>query len=147
MGLVTDASTVRVMLRSTAEPLPESGAFSVGDEESQWIPATDIFDFKSQTLLDGSVYLTFYKSSPQRTRWFCSRCGTPIGYTIDKGVIPEEWGWPIMLDLWLGTVDREILEQDYLMPERMLWCEKGIAWVRKLSREGLGVPEHPLTSK
>ena len=52
-----------------------------------------------------------------------------------------------MLDLWLGTVDREVLEQEYLMPERMLWCEKGIEWIRKLAREGLGVPEHPLTSK
>lgn len=51
-----------------------------------------------------------------------------------------------MLDIWLGTVDREDLEKDYMSPERMMWCEKGVPWIRKLSQVGAGgIPEHPLT--
>ena len=51
-----------------------------------------------------------------------------------------------MLDIWLGTVDREDLEQGYMRPERMMWCEKGVPWIRELARSGAGgIPEHPLT--
>ena len=49
-----------------------------------------------------------------------------------------------MLDIFLGTVDREHLEQDWMRPERMLWCAKGIDWIRDLARHGAGgVGEHP----
>lgn len=51
-----------------------------------------------------------------------------------------------MLDIWLGTVDREVLEKEWMKPERMLWCEKGVTWIREFARNGAGgVPEHPLT--
>lgn len=51
-----------------------------------------------------------------------------------------------MIDIPLGTVDRKDLEQDYMKPERALWCEKGILWVREMARNGAGgIPEHPLT--
>ena len=49
-----------------------------------------------------------------------------FAYSVDAGVIPPEREWPTMLDIWLGTVDREDLERDYMSPERMLWCEKGV---------------------
>ena len=69
-----------------------------------------------------------------------------VAYSVDPGVIPVEWNWPAMLDIWLGTVDREDLENDYMKPERMMWCEKGIPWIRELARNGAGgIPEHPLT--
>lgn len=51
-----------------------------------------------------------------------------------------------MLDIWLGTVDREDLEKDYMSPERMLWCDMGVPWIRKLATSGGGgMPCHPLT--
>lgn len=51
---------------------------------------------------------------------------------------------PRMLDIWLGTVDRDDLEKEWMRPERMLWCEKGIDWIRDMARNGAGgVSEHP----
>ena len=69
-----------------------------------------------------------------------------VAYSIDDDVVPEEWGWPRMLDILLGTVDREDLEEEYMRPERMIWCEKGVPWIRQLARNGAGgIPEHPLS--
>ena len=49
-----------------------------------------------------------------------------------------------MLDILLGTVDREALDGDWLTPERHLWWECGVDWIRKFSREGAGgLPKHP----
>lgn len=57
--------------------------------------------------------------------------------------MPE--GWPEMLDILLGTIDREDLERAELRPERHVWWEKGIDWVRALFSEGDGkMPKHPL---
>lgn len=51
-----------------------------------------------------------------------------------------------MLDLWSATIDREDLEKEYMVPERMVWCHYAIPWIRKLAQEGAGgIPEHPLT--
>ena len=51
-----------------------------------------------------------------------------------------------MLDIVLPTVAASDLANEYMKPERMLWCEKGIPWVRKWARNGAGsIPEHPLT--
>ena len=108
------------------------------------MPAGEAFDFRSPVLKD--LHLSVYKSTPERSRWFCSRCGTMVAYSVDPGVIPAEWSWPTMLDIWLGTVDREDIEKDYMSPERMLWCDKGVPWIRRLARSGAGgIPEHPLT--
>lgn len=51
-----------------------------------------------------------------------------------------------MLDLWLGTIDREDLDDARMRPERQLWCAKGIGWIRDFARRGGdGVPMHPTT--
>lgn len=142
MGLVTDIKTVQVSLLPRDED--RSGPFNTLHSEREWTSAAEVFDFRNPNLKD--TYLSIYKSSPNRTRWFCSHCGTPVAYSVDPGVIPVEWGWPTMLDIWLGTVDREDLEKEYIHPERMLWCEKGVPWIRRLATDGAGgIPEHPLT--
>lgn len=52
-----------------------------------------------------------------------------------------------MLDIWLGTVDREDLQHEYMKPERVVWCHCNIPCIRELTRSGAGgVPEHTLTS-
>lgn len=136
--LVCDIQTVQVSLLSRSADVEKI------KQKGDWVPAAEIFDFRNTAL--EQVYLTVYKSSEERSRWFCSRCGTMLAYSVDPGVIPPEWGWPTMLDIWLGTVDREDLEPDYMRPERMLWCEKGVPWIRELARSGAGgIPEHPLT--
>ena len=52
-----------------------------------------------------------------------------------------------MLDVVMGTIDRADLELDAMIPERAVWWNMGIEWVRKMAREGLGdIPEHPITN-
>ena len=106
--------------------------------------ASMLFDVERIASFD--MFLACYKSSPTRSRWFCSRCGTNIACLIDPGVTPEEWGWPQMLDIWMASVDRADLERAFMSPERQLWCEKGIPWIREFARYGgKGIPEHPTT--
>jgi hypothetical protein len=56
--------------------------------------------------------------------------------------MPE--GFPDMLDITLGSVDRHHLDSDALVPERHLWWDYGIDWIRRLATEGYGaLPIHP----
>ena len=131
MGLVTEISTVEMTCEMRSDP-----------ETRKEMSAEELFNF--ETIADHDVFLTCYKSSEKRSRWFCGRCGSSLAYTIDPGAVPSEWGWPKMLDLWLGTVDREDLDDgDNLAPERQMWCDKGVGWIRRFARNG--IPEHPLT--
>ena len=142
MAVVCETRTVQASL--LPHEAGNEGRFETPDSEREWSAASEIFDFRSPELKDS--FLSVYKSSDGRSRWFCGRCGTMIAYSIDPGFIPAEWGWPPMIDFWLGTVDREDLEKDYMAAERKLWCEKGVPWIRKLSQVGAGdIPEHPLT--
>ena len=135
--LVTDITGVNVALVATP-------ARTSADDKRIWEEAESVFDFTNASIRTNTT-LAVYKSSPQRSRWFCNNCGTPLGYSVDDGVIPEEWKWPKMLDLWLGTLDRESLEQEYMKPERKLWCHYGILGSEILSDHGSRTPCHPLT--
>lgn len=159
-AVITETSTVEVFLASRESAAEVQGPLSL-DENEEFVPADEVFDFRNTDL--GKSFLAVYKSSPKRSRWFCSRCGTPIGYSVDPGtnkrrmvcffrlmhlpgVIPPEWGWPKMLDIWLGTIDSSTLQEPWMAPERMLWCEKGIDWVMRYASHGAGgIPMHPLT--
>ena len=126
-----------------ATPIPASER-NLSDSERTFETAELLFNH-ADTKIRANTNLAVYKSSPQRSRWFCRNCGTPLGYSVDDGVIPDEWKWPKMLDLWLGTLDRECLEQENMKPERQLWCHYGIPWIRDLADHGSGTPCHPLT--
>jgi hypothetical protein len=107
-----------------------------GAERTPWIPASETFIRDSKY----NTYLSFFESSPTKTRSFCSRCGTPLTYAV----VPMPEGWPDMLDIVLGTVDREDLEKD-LAPEREMWQDRGIPWIQNFARIGSGgIPRHPL---
>lgn len=98
-----------------------------------------------------STWLRNYGSSEGRTRTFCGRCGTPLVYNVR----PMPAGWPEMLDFVLGTIDREDLEREtedggtvsggfahgLLQPERQLWWERGIPWLRRVV-QGFEGPKH-----
>jgi hypothetical protein len=140
MYLATEPKTVEASI--LPRTMRGQGPFDVPDDQRTWKPASEVFDPKSPALEDG--YLAVYRSSPGRSRWFCQRCGTGIAYGIDSGIIPPEFGWPPMLDILTGSVDRADLEHEYMAPERMLWAHYGIPWIRKLAHDGLNIPEHPL---
>ena len=45
----------------------------------------------------------------------------------------------------MGTIDREELETLALRPERHVWWDKGIGWIKDLFVNGDGgLPKHPL---
>lgn len=57
---------------------------------------------------------------------------------------PMPAGWPDMLDVALGTIDRDYLDSESLSPERQLWWDCGVQWVKDLSSAGVGsLPKHP----
>lgn len=105
LGLITDITTVRASLLAKDERMSAEGPLSA--EQRTFTPAAEVFDSENLSIRK-NTFLMQYKSSPARNRWFCGRCGTQLAYSIDAGVIPEEWGWPKMLDIWLGTVDRYV---------------------------------------
>ena len=114
-------------------PLTSEGVSKAGP----WLPAVEIF---KPNAASASTFLTFYESSEGRRRSFCGRCGTNLAYSI----YPTPEGWPEMLDVVLGTVDREFLEGSNLAPERQLWWDCGIDWIQRLATEGAGhLVKHP----
>ncbi|ATZ54998.1 hypothetical protein BCIN_11g03070 [Botrytis cinerea B05.10] len=124
---------------SSIKTAGEGDKISLASRET-WSSAEETF--RPGLSVDGS-FLTAYISSEARTRYFCGRCGTNIGYRVSP--MPE--GWPEMLDVVMGTIDREDLESDAMIPERALWVDHGIGWVKKLATEGLGtIPQHSRTN-
>ena len=143
IGLVTETRTVTASILSDATT--NEGAISTPDSERTFSLALDIFDHRKPAS-DVPSPLAAYRSSSHCSRWFCSRCGTSIAYSVNPDIIPAEWEWPTMLDLWSATIDRECLDKEYMAPERMVWCHFAVPWIQKLARQGAGgIPEHPLT--
>jgi hypothetical protein len=141
-------ASVSLVRASSASLAPEAsarvGPHSKAEEQrGPWIKAADVF-VASQSQADATTatadcdhFLKSYESSNNRWRWFCSRCGTSIGYTA---VVPK--GFPDMLDITMGSIDRHHLEG--LVPERHLWWDFGIDWIRRLATQGYGaLPIHP----
>ena len=132
--------TASLVLRSTGSLDPDASKRKAGATEQRgaWLPAKTVFE-PGPTSADS--FLTFYESSEGRRRTFCGRCGTSLAYAI----FPMLEGWPDMLDIVLGTIDRQDLENDGLAPERHLWWECGIPWVQRLSDGGAeALPKYPI---
>jgi hypothetical protein len=149
--LITEASSVAMSCFPKDDITAlHSFKINVSDSKRHWQPVAEIAQEHVGSTVEGTT-LGHYISSAGRNRWFCTNCGTPIAYTISDGVVPPEWNWPKMFDIWLGTLDRVDLEKEYMRPERMLWCHYGVPWIKKLSVDGAvlesgrSVPRHPLT--
>ncbi|PGH29063.1 hypothetical protein GX50_08195 [[Emmonsia] crescens] len=89
------------------------------------------------------TYLTYYASSKSVWRTFCSRCGTNLSF-----VAFEEVGSETLMDLGMGTLDHESL-QLVGMPQRHIWWDSGVNWVKRLTAKGdaaasqNALPKHP----
>ena len=144
-GICNPTEFLRISLLPRSSPLPSLQQTRVepqnDDAERPWVPARDVFKPSNVLIAPSDSFLASYKPSEGVTRTFCARCGTNVTYS--RHPMPE--GWPEMLDILMGTVDREDLERDELRPERHVWWDKGIGWVRALFSEGDGgMPKHPL---
>lgn len=144
-GICNPTAFVRIALLPRSSALPPLGQTRIEppneDAELTWMPATDVFQPNSVLVPPKDSFLAAYKPSKGVTRTFCARCGTNVTYS--RHPMPE--GWPEMLDILMGTIDREDLERPELRPERHVWWEKGIEWVKTLFSEGDGgMPKHPL---
>ena len=135
-----DMCTVSLVAASRAMRATKAGARAGQPEEQRdpWIPAKNVFT-PDPLPANTDHLLKCYESSEERWRWFCSRCGTNVAYTAS---MPE--GFPSMLDITLGSVDRKDLDSEALVPERHLWWDYGIDWIRRLATKGYGaLPIHP----
>ena len=76
-----------------------------------------------------TTQLKYYESSPGTFRSFCGHCGTHLSFfqpSTMSGIV----------DIVLGTVDRAVLEQQWMMPDRQCWCDLTIPWVKALTEGG-----------
>ena len=134
-----DMCSVSLVAASSATLAPKAAAREgqAKEEGGPWTPAADVFT--ATAAASGDSFLTSYESSHERWRWFCARCGTNVAYTA---AMPA--GFPSMLDITLGSVDRRYLDSEALVPERHLWWDYGIDWIRRLATKGYGeLPVHP----
>jgi hypothetical protein len=86
-------------------------------------------------------WLRFFHSEdcgPSRSRSFCGRCGAQVCYHLaippeytSTGKLPD--GWSDLFDIYLGSVDREFLENDWLVPEAELQFKHGTLLGKRIS--------------
>jgi hypothetical protein len=70
-------------------------------------------------LIGDADCLRTYRSSPEATRSFCSRCGTPLFF--------ESTRWPGELHITLGSVDPELAAQ--LQPQAHVHWVEHVPWI------------------
>ena len=70
-------------------------------------------------LIGDADCLRTYRSSPEATRSFCGRCGTPLFF--------ESTRWPGELHITLGSVDPELAAQ--LQPQAHVHWVEHVPWI------------------
>jgi hypothetical protein len=93
--------------------------------------------------LSAKTYLGHYMSSKDVHRCFCARCGTSVLYSFmgDRG---PSWTLGTVVDIALGTLDKQDLEREGVRPDRHLWWNHGIGWVKEMLMDGdSGMLRHP----
>jgi hypothetical protein len=91
-------------------------------------------------------FVTHYNSSPDIWRTFCTRCGTNLTYVCSK---VRGFDTAPMVDLVLGSLDRESLEMPGVRPDRHFFWNAGIEWIQKVvsdgevSLQGQALAKHP----
>jgi len=137
-------ATMSFLKKSTAKPW-DGRRVEVQDEERIEIPGSVACLRNDET---ADTFMSYFNSSPERVRTFCSRCGTNISYAchpMPADLLPT-------VDILLGTVDREDMEKYSIQPDRHLWWNYGVDWIRRLVSDGdkslsgseEGLKRHPI---
>jgi hypothetical protein len=82
--------------------------------------------------------ISCYSSSKGVTRTFCGHCGTHLTYRRDR--TREGVEIPPLVDITVGSLDDSWLQ--VIRPERHLWWDSAIGWVRDMFGQGQGVLKH-----
>jgi hypothetical protein len=109
-GFTSDMATLELSILPKAT-IPDRESHMDDEKRPSYVPAASLMDDPEEVNLD-ELWLMRYESSPKRDRWFCGRCGTQIAVAASKDTIPPEWGWPRVVNVWAGTTDRDLLEND-----------------------------------
>ena len=84
-------------------------------------------------LISDADCLRTYRSSPEATRSFCGRCGTPLFF--------ESTRWPGELHITLGSVDPELAA--HLQPQAHVHWVQHVPWIGEIHDS---LPRHESTS-
>jgi hypothetical protein len=113
-----------------------------------YLPALDVLR-PGQPAADGS-WLRFFHTiycGEQSSRSFCGRCGTNMAYHFE--ISHEFFGPDItvpdyrhIVDIMLGTLDREWVEKDWFEPERDVNLESGLPWATRAAAKGSSSIKH-----
>lgn len=52
-------------------------------------------------------------------------------------------GWPTIIDVLIGSVDKDDLERYELKPERHVFWQHGVGWIQDLFAGDGDLPRHP----
>jgi len=140
--------TVSALSPSESEPEYHTGrildvmddAYDAAVADSQrppYLPATDVLRAAGEQ----KTWLRFFHSfncGPNAGRGFCGRCGTPLSYhfrlipsMVHGGKLPD--GWVDIFDIYLGSIDKEFLAKDWLLPTSEINFKHGSLLSRTVS--------------
>lgn len=95
-----------------------------------------------------SLPVVNYASSLGVMRSFCGKCGTNLLFVYESG---KKKNTTPMVDIVLGSLDRESLKQPGVRPDRHFYWDSGVDWIKRLVSEGdvslnengEALPRHP----
>lgn len=106
------------------------------DAEKDTIKKDAMGYLETDTSLADATNLTHFKSSENSNRTFCGKCGTHLTFYKSGMLSPMKQLLGNFFDISTGTLDKECLEMEGLVPGMQVWDEEGIPWVVKLVAEG-----------
>jgi len=140
--LLFDSDAGLLQRRRLAEPDAGGGEDDTTTARPPYVPA---YELLSATTPNHGTWLRFYSSTydpdgrvKRIVRSFCGRCGTNLAYVAH----PMPFSLPDMVDVILGTIDREDLEKPFMKPDHQLWWKYGIPWIQNMVK-GLDAGKHP----
>lgn len=146
--IITPVDWVSFSFTPKLEPLPSNvGPVEDLERVAAWrhpaLPASAIVKPTAELVRD--TYLGSYSSNGQSWRSFCTRCGTGLTFYYSGDDTPgDDVSGNAVMDVALGTLAQECLEQPWLKPHRHCHWDSGTAWVREMMYHGTGpIPRHP----
>ncbi|KAH6871788.1 hypothetical protein B0T10DRAFT_500189 [Thelonectria olida] len=116
-------------------------------ERPPYLPAMDVLRATDES----KSWVRFFHSAtcgPEFSRSFCGRCGTHLCYHLKlqpewchNGKLPEDW--QDSFHIYLGSIDREFLDEDWLVPSIELNFKYGTHFTKTTSATAVGLRHVP----